>query len=286
MDLDLLETFFKLGNFLCVTPPTSNCKKTSESSRRKMWASILIVLYTTGNIYSIMCKNWYRHYSFVIMIIHLFSNGTLYIFNLYVIICFTFRKRDKWNKLILSLQSTAEIIQMDNDETSKRRYYRNLLFCHLVYIAFTSYIIYFWYQQLSLDYFKQHTMRQVENYIQFFYSCFLCTILQMLLNRYRFIHLQLKKFLSQDLLKRVGLAMLFQKKSVDIFNSLLGWPIALMIVHTVFQSLSHLSFLLYNMKGIETLVTILLMLLLTLVGTTALPFHLKIFFSCRSPISF
>ena len=260
MDFELLEVIFKIGQLFAVTPSISRSQ--SRNLSNKFWALTVTIIYTCFKVYSLVQKKFYRRHNFFTGTVYFLVDTTLYLLNIYVILIYNFCKQEKWKRLLSALKDTSDLCS----GKSWRWCYGLLFAAHFMYLVSVTYFLYFWY---SPSFLRRHFVRQVESYIQFFYSCLLCCILYMLSQRYQSIHDHLSKkentVFDRTRLKRFGVAMYHQQRAVKIFNDLLGFPVALIIANCVFHTLGDLNFVIYHARSVQEVLTYSLVLLPCLV---------------------
>lgn len=244
MNCRLLDRLFRIGKMAAVTP--SSMETRTENHPRKFYAALLIILFSVGTICSLSAKSFHTHFIHIKMVVNILIDFNLYFFQCYVLLLATFYKREKWYKLIKNLRTPENAT-----ETYKLPFYFVFLVSNLFYWAISvvsSYI--FWKNFGITEYFRKYFVEQIMSYWRFFYIFLLCTVLQVILNRYKGIYLIIYKEFNQ---KPINFALFtnsiqksefyinLMKESVDIFNDIFGWPITLIISYATLQILNYLD---------------------------------------------
>jgi gustatory receptor len=236
MTLKVLEIIFTVGRFLAITPPNINIK---INFYQKLYALLLITLIGLGILRGWVYKNFYMNFVHMKMIVSLLTDCNIFAFNCAVVVNSSLTKREEWCKLVENLKNE----QQNNLKSSKLP----LLWLILVHIFVSAFITYqlFFVRISGLRYLIVIALPMVQMYIRALYNVLLLEILNLMLLKYKFLIQSLSDFKSKKVssvfVKKIKSCACVLKDTVDVFNDIFGWPIALVILHTCFVFLKFLD---------------------------------------------
>jgi hypothetical protein len=249
MDLRKLQFCFKVGSFLTLTPPSLTSLKPTVLER--FYVSLVFLLYTIATICNkLQKKQFYPILSSVQLIFHLMVDLILGLHTCYCLVLLLTTRRRQWFKLVNGL---SRIERFSTSNTNNWRFVVALVIFAAASISTTS----LWMYLVGWLYFKIYVIEYVQVYTEFFYMVLACTILNMVLERYKsqscLMRDQIKfgKKTTKDvvkLLKQVKLNVFMLKEAVDAFNEIFGWVILLNIFFGCSKGLSFL----YNLLESES----------------------------------
>ena len=239
----LLKVIISVSQFCAVTPPF--IQKKSHPFHRKCHILFTFTLITAILIAAFIEKNFFVREGIIKMIVLYLNNLILYAFSYRAIIALNFWKKDQWYKLLENLSTGRQIKQ-------KRFGYENAGFflANLFYLAIAMYTMINWHDPQKLP----HVINVIEQYLQFLYKCLCCVLLHMLSQRYAKLaqlvgfHLKRRKqrkVIPISLIKHIEYEMCLLKQTVNIFNEIFGWPIALIILFSTIQLFNYIEFSVY-----------------------------------------
>jgi gustatory receptor len=173
------------------------------------------------------------------MIVSLLTDCNIFAFNCAVVVNSSLTKREEWCKLVENLKNE----QQNNLKSSKLP----LLWLILVHIFVSAFITYqlFFVRISGLRYWIVIALPMVQMYIRALYNVLLLEILNLMLLKYKCLIQSLSDFKSEKVssvfVKKIKSCACVMKDTVDVFNDIFGWPIALVILHTCFVFLKFLD---------------------------------------------
>jgi hypothetical protein len=243
MDLKKLQLCFKTGGLLALTPPSITSSKPTIFQR--CYIVLVFVLYTAAVIWSkILKKKLYAKYNLIQLLLHLIIDLNLYIHTCYSLVLLLTTKRRQWFKLVKNLS------RIDHFATENTN---NLLFALALVLFWVASILTsaVWLYFFGWSFFKKFIVEYFQVYSEFFYMVLACTILNMMLERYKVQSFLLreqikcgrKKTLKDifELLKQIKFNVFMLKQAVDAFNEIFGWVILLNIFYGCTKSLIFLN---------------------------------------------
>lgn len=260
MESDMLEVLFQLGNLLTITP--SSTKIQNEKLSRKFRALIIITFYTIFSLFSFL-ERYNSMKSLILLSIEALRSVIFYIFNLYVIFVSNFLNRNQWNEILRNIDKVMNLIPIKRKQRNIWIYV--FFFINLLYFLLIFIIIYL---RFSTSYLKKFAIRYIEFYISFFYDYLIVTIVLLFLRNYQLLLLYTTdhKYGKNNRLKHIATAMYLQKKTVHIFNNLLGWPVAFLILNNINQSIFYLITIIYYKPDLDLIIIYIILFLINLVG--------------------
>jgi hypothetical protein len=241
MSFQLLNIFLKTGRFLAITPSST---QTTENSRcRQMHQVLMVVGIVVGVMVSTYCKNFYLQYNLAKITVCILTDFALCAFNCRIIV--EASRVDSWRELVDGLEETSSLVQDEDFRPS------NVLFKFLglqfIFWACTIYINTYWVTILGMLQLKQYS---VEYYIQFFYTFYIYTVLEMIRKRYEGLRrLYQHKFIKNgpNFVQMIRFVCSL-KKVVNAFNENFSYSFILLICFTILQFLNYLD---YNLQSEE-----------------------------------
>jgi hypothetical protein len=239
MDLKKLQLGFKTGGLLALTPPSITSFKPTILQR--CYIILVFFLYTAAALWSkIQKKKLYARYNYIQFFLHLMVDSNLYINNWYPLVLLLTTKRRQWFKLVKGLR------RIDGFATNNTN---NLTFVIALVIFWMASVLTsaVWLYFLGWNFYRIYIVEYLQVYSAFFYMALACTVLNMMLERYKFqsslLREQIKcgrKKTSKDvveLFKQIKFNVFMLKQAVDAFNEIFGWIILLNIFYGCTRSL-------------------------------------------------
>jgi hypothetical protein len=245
MDLKKLQFCFKTGSILALTPPTLASFKPTILQR--LYIILVFSLFTAVVLWSkIQEMNFYTRYNYIQFILHLMVDLNLYLHTCYPLVLLLTTKRKQWFKLVNGL---SRIDRFATKNTNNLTFVIALVvFCVASVLTCAAWLHFF-----GWNIFKMYIVEHFQVYSEFFYMALACTVLNMMLERYKvqscLLRDQIKCRKRNDvvkLLKQIKLNVFLLKQAVDAFNEIFGWVILFNIFYGCTRSLPFL----YNLvKG-------------------------------------
>jgi hypothetical protein len=240
MDLKIITPIFTIGKLLALTPSTT--KNLSPTSFQKLYSILVFLFYICGTTLSFVNrKSHYSKLSVMQLVLRVLLDVDLFVHSFYTVIVVGLFKRHQWIIIITKL----ETVQYEND--NERRYYSTFVVSHLVLLLMTVFAFYVWIDFFGVDFLQLYLVEYLQMYSQFFYTLSACTILKMILSRYRHQNIavtqKLKsgKQLSAPILYQIKRNLLVLRQIVDIFNDVFGWTVLLNVFFGALRSLIYLD---------------------------------------------
>jgi gustatory receptor len=221
--LNILKLILFVGILLAVTP-----------SRRLYGWSVLLLLTIGVVVSTFFKKSDYMSLISVKLVVAIFMDATLFIFNCVIIVAATSWKRKQWNKLMRNLKMMS--LQFNNLAS-----YVSCLLIHLIFWAVTVYDTYAWTDIMGIEFFKQYGVEILQSYLLFHYQYLIYVILLTLLSSYRNLISRLPSCAQinySDVIKIKHHLSLLQA-TVQYFNDVFGWSFLLIILYTSLQVLNY-----------------------------------------------
>ncbi|RZB39050.1 7tm 7 domain containing protein [Asbolus verrucosus] len=263
-----LKYLFNICSFLAITP----CYEQKVTFLRKVYSVLLMIFITTCVGVSNSYRQFYGSSMYLRVVTSILMEMVLLLFCYHTTMAVVFFKREQWQQLMKNLKI---IIKALSDDRAMSRAASAAIFAVIVTLASEIFSFCVWSEVFGMIvHIQQFNVYYLEFYM--FLSCniFLCFILSLLLSSYK----QLHRALLQDLflpLKNVEYSMRFLKKTVDIFNDIFEWPIALIIAFSVVHMVHEFDYIIivistktYNIG--KEMAADLLLVLLIFSGTTGL----------------
>ncbi|KAJ3647511.1 hypothetical protein Zmor_019385 [Zophobas morio] len=246
MSFKLLKMVFKVGNILAITPSYDSAK--TESSFDKIYNYCMMAVITGGLAISVRYRvPDYSNFPFMKAVVQVLLDSSLYVLNMYSILA-ALRKKPQWYKLLKNLKTVQTTLTNENLHCSSF-VVLNAIFC--TYQVYMTWVVTY---HIGSNFYKQFAIEYLQFYHHFVVNYLLFAFLKMLLERYQSVcknltnHLQLVKKLEKNgqkytllQLKKIKYDVCLLKESVDIVNSIFGWPILLIVAFTSLQMLVYLE---------------------------------------------
>lgn len=255
MSLKLLSLIFKIGNILALTPSSLELKKIKVI--RTLYILTNFALLTAGHVYSLFENDFFFEYIHIKVVLCFLNEFSIYGLNFYCIIIIGLFKREVWKYLIENLHATSYLVK---EKKSKLPYYFNFVLITTLHIASSLYVIYIGLKIDGLLYIRQDAMAHYPIFLDFFNKFVFCTVLEMLLLRYKGLQRILETFLEKGnqhskvptiLMKNMSYTMCFLNKTVAIYNDLFAWPTFLIISFTTLEILNVIDFAMFYHQDLE-----------------------------------
>ena len=244
MDTKTVSIFFKVGHFFALTPPSHSAKVPNLHQKARQVFTLLF--YTFGLIYNIYARRYlYEHVSPVQKLFRIIMDIDLYAHTYHSLInVMIFKRRN-----LLQLCRNLYISGLKMGPT--KNYFWIFVITHLIFCASLSVITYAWNTIVGAYFFKMYLVELFQFYIIFFYTFFGCTLLDMVLQRYRFqkallLETQLNKHDNDQRFNNIRNYLSTLKENIDIFNEIFGWTILLLIFFAVVKALIYVDIVLKN----------------------------------------
>jgi hypothetical protein len=244
MSFQLLNIFLKTGRLLAITPPST---QTTENSRcRQMHQVLMVVGIVVGVMVSTYYKNFYLQYNLAKITVCLLTDCVLCAFCCRIIV--EASRVDSWRELVDGLEETSSLVQDEDFRPSKVLF--KFLGLQFIFWFCTIYINIYWMTIVGMLQLKQYSVEILEYYIQFFYTFYIYTVLEMIRKRYEGLRrLYQHKFIKNGPnFVQMSRFVCSLKKVVNAFNDNFGYSFILLICFTTFQFLNYLD---YNLQSEE-----------------------------------
>lgn len=235
----LIQLLFAFGKFLALTPSKIDGNKESYSLKtyRILFFSILMSIQATL-IISASRSTWDP----VILASFVCLHSMAQTFNILIIIITIFFKRDLWRQLFQSLKSAKVPTTKKVKKISSRLYLLGI-----VSACFAFEILYYCVLSDFMDLgqlLENELPKSIYFFLFFYYSIMIYSVLKIFLSKYKKIclwlmfHNKRKNINCIFSIKKIAKSMYILKASVDIFNSLFGWPLLVIIAYSVVKFIS------------------------------------------------
>jgi hypothetical protein len=237
MSFHSLNIYLKTGRFLAITPPST---ETRENSRCRQIHQVLmivgLVLKPAGLIYFYSDNS--SNFNFVKLAVCILAGWLRRAYSCRIIV--EAAKVRSWRRLIEGLKETSCLVQDEDVQTRKVLF--KFLGLQIIFWTCCIYRNWFSVSVLGVIYLKLYSVEIFETYLQFFYTLYINTLLEMIRKRYeglrrRYEHRQNLTHLVQ--MCRFACSL---KKVVDAFNDNFGYSLVLLICFTTLETLDYLDF--------------------------------------------
>jgi hypothetical protein len=143
MSFTLLSYFFKLGQFLALTPPSVNCK--TVTCARKLHILSISALLTSAMVVSLTYQNFYVDDIPIKTAVSLLTDVNLLGLSLYPMTVLGLRKGHLWIDLIDKLKMTEYLVSVKNKKDRSRKAFLLCVVVNLVAFLVIVYRHYMWY---------------------------------------------------------------------------------------------------------------------------------------------
>jgi hypothetical protein len=256
MSFRLLKLVFIVYRYLAITPVSITVKKITVF--QKLHSILVIILMNLGIAVSLNNRHFYSGFIPIKAIVCMLIDAGLFIFHTYIVLAPSFVKTRQWEILLKNLKTPILKPCISCKEKHTFPYYLGFVFIQLYYLFVVIYTSYVWSFVTIFNYLEGYGIVLVQFYHVYLYNFLLCLIMNILLSSYKHMNIFLGQNLQQlkiekpvtknfaNLLNRTEFMLQILKKSVDIFNDLFGWPIALIVVLAGLQLLNYLHYLFIN----------------------------------------
>jgi hypothetical protein len=269
MSFHLLNIFLKTGRFLAITPPSTETKEPSRC--RQMHQVLMIVGIVVGVMASIYYKDFYLEFNLVKITVCILADCVLCAFCCRIIV--EASRVRSWSEVVDGLEETSYLVQNEDIQTGKVVF--KFLGLQAIFWVCAIYINIYWVSILGMLHLKMYSAEILEYYIQFFYTFYIYTILEMIRKRYEGLRrLYEHRFVQNGPhLVQMGRFVCSLKKVVNAFNDNFGYSLILLICFTTLQFLNYLDFNLQSEEyGTENRTQVIITQVLTsLVSFVSLP---------------
>ncbi|RZC36144.1 7tm 7 domain containing protein [Asbolus verrucosus] len=244
MSFKLLRLIFAFGGFLAITP--WSVEEQDKSTCQKCYVWTFFAMTTSKCIYAMF--NYKISENTRNCIILGAIEILLAIFNFYVMIVLNFLKKRQWSRLLNHLRI------LKNQEVTKKKtpYYLN--FVILIFVYFVEYCFNL-YRMFPYENWYFTIMTHVQHFLYFIYNFLLFTVATMLLKEYRSLNYYLscysKDKMSLLLIRKIAKEVHFLKRTVNIFDEISTWPLAVNIYFSIMITLRDLLFVIYDFGNIR-----------------------------------
>ncbi|KAJ3652296.1 hypothetical protein Zmor_018274 [Zophobas morio] len=240
MSFELLNSYLKVGKYLSITPTSIETDKISKF--RQVHQVLMILFIITCVMISVYLRNFYLEYNLAKVTVCLLTDIVLCVFCCRVIV--EASKVLEWAELINGLKNTSYLLEENNKGKEKRIQWKFVL-PQVFFCINAIYITHFWFSIVGLIQLEQYGFELLENYIQFFYTFYVHTILEMIRQRYEALKRQVDDYKNVD---QMGHSACILMDTVNRFNRSFGWSLLLLIAFTTLQFLNYME---YNLQSQE-----------------------------------
>lgn len=239
MSFKLIQLLFTFGKFLALTPSKLDLCKESQLFKiyRCLYILSIFILQWTLPVYASLTI-----FDPVILTTFICLHSMAQLFNIFIMILPMFNKRSLWWQLFHTLKSVKIPKKID-----KKIYYR-LYFTGIFSMFFMLEILYYYIRSSSTTLgalFKNELPKSTYFFTFFYYNIVIYSILKIILSKYKKICVSLVYYSKEKrndvsiyLIKKVAESMNNLKSSVNIFNSLFGKPLLIIISYSTIKIIS------------------------------------------------
>jgi hypothetical protein len=278
MSFPSLNIYLKMGRFLAITPPSTD---TEAPSRCRQMHQVLMIV---GLVMApVGAMDYYRdhssNYNFVKIAVCILAGWLRCAFSCRIIV--EASKERNWRRLVEGLKETSYLVQ--DEEVQTRKVVFKFLGPQIIFWACTIYRNWFSVALVGVKYLKWFSVEIFETYLQFFYTLYICTLLEMIRKRYEGLRRRYEHRFFQNMSHLVQMSRFAcsLNKPVDAFNDNFGYSLSLLICFTTLQILDGLDFNVQledygNENLIHMIVTQVLCLLILFVSLAIVVVYLSI----------
>ncbi|XP_044255389.1 uncharacterized protein LOC123005621 [Tribolium madens] len=264
MSTKLLTLLLNGGTYLAIIPPL----KKQNLCVYKFYVFAMSAFIITGVIITSYIQNFYSDFVLIKQVVWLVEDTFLISLNLYVVNILGLRKRKQWKDLIECLKATENLIFV---KLNKRKfpYYLEFIIANLVHFSLATYEYIFWARSVGILFLKQHFIRYLQMYLNFYCIFLLCVVTNMILARYKGLkaiimtqcksHTHLNNNSVLNFTSKIEKNMFFLKKTVDVYNTMFGWTLFLIISLTTVQILNYIDHIIYYTEDQSSQVQVVLL---------------------------
>jgi hypothetical protein len=239
MSFSSLNIYLKTGRFLAITPPSTD---TEEPSRcRQLHQVLMIVVIVMGVMASMdYYKDSFAKLNFVKIAVCILAEWIWCAFNCRIIL--ETSKVRSWRRLIEGLKGTSHLVPDEDIQSGKVLF--KFLVPQIIFWACTIYRNWFSVTVVGVIYLKWFSVDIFESYLQFFYTLYIYTLLEMIRKRYEGLRRRCEHrfFQNGPHLAQLSRFACSLNKAVDAFNDTFGYSLILLISFTTLQILNYLDF--------------------------------------------
>jgi hypothetical protein len=246
MSFHSLNIFLKTGRLLAITPPSTETKE--NNGCRQIHQVLMIVGIVVGVVVSTFYKKFYEEYNLAKTTVCILADCFLCAFCCRVIV--EASRVRSWRELVDGLEGTSSLVQDENVQT--RKVVCKYLVLQVIFWVGNIYINVYWGTILGALHYKMFTVEILEFYIQFFYTFYIYTVLEMIRKRYEGLRRLYKhRFVENGTnLEQMSRFVSSLRKVVNAFNDNFGYSLILLISFTILQILNYME---YNLRSDEYL---------------------------------
>ncbi|EEZ97765.1 gustatory receptor 95 [Tribolium castaneum] len=225
---------YSLCKFLTIIPfrPTTPLASTSH----KIYCSFVVLTSTVLTIVTFLNNKWYSQFHHIKMSVLILIQLNLSTFNLITTLSGVLWKREKWHKLLNDLNT------MTNRNGQSGRSATIATTSIIVSAVILVWIMYFWANYFGVVYYlKKYNVAYFHFFLMFAYSTVLSWILSIILVEYSNLNRTVCKELQLG--QSIEQMFCFLKDTVDTFNDIFGWPMALIISFTTLYLVNNLDYM-------------------------------------------
>ncbi|EFA05777.2 gustatory receptor 52 [Tribolium castaneum] len=231
-----------------------------------MYIFVVLGLLTCGLISTTITNNFYLGDIYMKIVVAYLTELNLYIFSLYVLVVVNLRQRKRWYLLMRHLEIIKIKIKVPKKKGWKLPYFSKFWgFCFLTLLC-EALVDFRWAFLFGWRYLNKFNVRLVQIFFTNYYKFMLCVVL----NTFRVCY---QKIRHQKTLNETVQIFVQLRQTIDVFNEIFQFPIALMVAFTTFEVLNYILFTLYvkiEVSVFESIVLASLRLGPTVVWTTVL----------------
>jgi hypothetical protein len=235
-----LELLFNFGRVLALTP---SYRKPETSLLQKCYALAIITLITIALGITISYRNFYKDNIYIKSAVCALLDVNLLMFNYSTVVVF-FWKHKHWEKLVVHLK----IIVSKLNQSKKKSHMAFIFFVvQVVGIVIIAMSFKTWMEIYGLQYVKEYNVQYFQFYLFFTYNVFLIVIISLILALYEKINKSLGQVILANIsvenmlstVNKLDYFLSFLKETVQTFNEIFAWPIALLISYTCLHILNN-----------------------------------------------
>nr|CAL23138.2 gustatory receptor candidate 5 [Tribolium castaneum] len=259
MTIQLLSLICKFGGWMGLTPVSVEPTGFSPKGYSLLW----ILLFTLGvTISGVYRTDFYKKLSPMRLIVQTCLDFLLLALNISTILT-TVRKQQQWAQLIQNLKVVAT--------TKTKAWFLPFVVTNIIFVLFHTYEAFVWTRIMGVAYYEQYAVEFFQFYAQFIVYFLIYAVLEMLLQKYKTVTYVMTgqlKAQNSNLLKSVCADLCLLSECVDLFNSLFGFLVLLLVALTTLQLLIYIQVIVIGTKNtIETVAYSVIFILWHIVGT-------------------
>lgn len=218
MDVTVLETIFKFGKLLSLTP--SSLKIQNSNNFQKFHTFVICSAYN-AIFFGTIIVGWplYTRMTTMQFILGLFLAVALYVNDHFIFFSAKIYKRDEWSKLITSLEFITD------ERNSFKMYFWSFTSTQIFMVLIVNFGSIVTWKNFGFTGFVLNLLEFLQIYIEVFGVVLRFIILDILRSRYRQQVVMFQKLSDKVFFKKLKFNILILDDAVRCFNSLFGWPI-------------------------------------------------------------